>query len=160
MQLSLIVKANFNLSYNYGVLLSTKPDMSTLEQIAAAILALPAHEFRRLRQWFLDVDNQRWDEQIEPDVADGKLDALAETAIAEFKAGHGREISDLDQLTRKQLQQVADFVAFLKFRNQGHRRVILDPTHLAALFTEFADEDRVLAEAGMSEYAAMLHQED
>jgi hypothetical protein len=67
---------------------------------------------------------------------------------------------DLDQLTHDQLQQVADFIAFLKFRNQRHRRVILNPTQLAALFTEFADEDRALAEAGMSDYAAMLHQED
>ncbi len=66
--------------------------MSTLEQIEAAILTLQPDEFQRLRQWFLDVDYQRWDEQIEQDVADGKLDALAEEAIAEFKAGRYREI--------------------------------------------------------------------
>ncbi len=67
---------------------------------------------------------------------------------------------DLDRLTHSQLQQVADFIAFLKFRNQRRPRIILDPTHLADLFTEFADEDRALSEAGMSDYAAMLHQED
>jgi hypothetical protein len=67
---------------------------------------------------------------------------------------------DLDQLTHDQIQQVADFIAFLKFRDKRHRRDILNPTQLAVLFTEFADEDRALAEAGMSEYAAMLHQED
>ncbi len=61
--------------------------MSTLEQIEAAILTLPLDEFQRLRQWLLDVDYQRWDEQLEQDVANGKLDALAEEAIAEFKAG-------------------------------------------------------------------------
>jgi hypothetical protein len=66
--------------------------MSTLEQIEAAILTLPSDEFQRLRQWFLDVDYQRWDEQLEQDIADGKLEALAEEAIAEFKAGHCREI--------------------------------------------------------------------
>ena len=66
--------------------------MSTLEQIETAILALPSDEFQRLRQWFFDVDYQRWDEQIEQDVAEGKLEALAEEAIAEFKAGHCREI--------------------------------------------------------------------
>jgi hypothetical protein len=38
------------------------------------------------------VDYQRWDEQLEQDIADGKLEALAEEAIAEFKAGHCREI--------------------------------------------------------------------
>lgn len=66
--------------------------MSTLEQIEAAILTLPLDEFQRLRQWLLDVDYQHWDEQLEQDVANGKLYALAEEAIAEFKAGHCREI--------------------------------------------------------------------
>ncbi len=67
---------------------------------------------------------------------------------------------DLDRLSHKQLQQVADFIAFLKFRNQHHHRVIPDPTQIATLFAEFAEEDRALAEAGMDEYAAMLQQED
>jgi hypothetical protein len=31
---------------------------------------------------------------------------------------------------------------------------------LSNLFTEFADEDLALAEAGMNDYAVMLHQED
>ena len=51
---------------------------------------------------------------------------------------------DLDRLTHDQLQQVADFIAFLQFHNQRQHRVILDPTQLSKLFTEFADEDRVL----------------
>lgn len=66
--------------------------MSNLEQIEAAILTLPSDEFQQLRQWFFDVDYQRWDEQLEQDIADGKLEALAEEAIAEFKSGHCREI--------------------------------------------------------------------
>lgn len=66
---------------------------------------------------------------------------------------------DLDHLTTEQLQQVADFIAFLKFRDQRHRRV-LSPSQLAALTTEFADEDRALAEVGMSDYAALPRQED
>ena len=67
---------------------------------------------------------------------------------------------DLDRLTHNQLQQVADFIAFLKFRNQRRHRVVIDPMQLADLCTEFADEDRTFAEAGMNDYAAMLHQED
>jgi hypothetical protein len=66
--------------------------MLPLEQIEAAILTLPADEFRRLRQWFCDLDYQRWDEQLEQDITDGKLEALADEAIAEFKAGQCREI--------------------------------------------------------------------
>lgn len=67
---------------------------------------------------------------------------------------------DLEQLTQEQLQQVADFIAFLKFRDQRRRRIVLNPSQLAALATEFVDEDRALAEEGMSDYAAMLYQED
>ena len=67
---------------------------------------------------------------------------------------------DLDRLTHNQIQQVADFIAFLKFRNQRQHRVVLDPIQLSKLFTEFADEDRTFAEEGMSDYATMLYQED
>jgi hypothetical protein len=66
--------------------------MSTLEQIEAAILTLPSNEFNRLRQWLADVDYQRWDNQLEQDINEGKLDALAEEAIADFAAGRGRKI--------------------------------------------------------------------
>jgi len=66
--------------------------MSTLDQIEAAILQLPPKDFRRLSDWLLDQDQQRWDEQLERDVAAGKLDALADEAIADFKAGRCRPI--------------------------------------------------------------------
>lgn len=64
--------------------------MSTLEQIEAAILTLPSEEFEQLRQWFFDLDYQRWDRKLEQDIEDGKLEVLAEEAIAEFQAGQFR----------------------------------------------------------------------
>jgi hypothetical protein len=36
----------------------------------------------------------------------------------------------------------------------------IDPSQLASLATEFGEEDRAFAEAGMSDYAAMLDRED
>ncbi|MDB9373035.1 hypothetical protein [Nodularia sphaerocarpa] len=66
--------------------------MSNLEQIEAKILSLPSNEFEQLRQWFFNLDYERWDEQLERDIADGKLEALAQEAIAEFEAGDVREI--------------------------------------------------------------------
>ncbi len=66
---------------------------------------------------------------------------------------------DIDRLTNEQLQQVANFIAFLKYRSKRDRRLILDPSQLIAL-TEFAQEDRALAEAGINDYAAILRQED
>jgi tetratricopeptide (TPR) repeat protein len=35
---------------------------------------------------------------------------------------------DLDLLTSEQLQQVADFIAFLKFRDKGHSQIVLNST--------------------------------
>lgn len=66
--------------------------MSTLEQIEAAILTLPSDDFEKLRRWFLDLDYQRWDKQLEQDVANKKLEALGSEAIAEFEAGNCQEI--------------------------------------------------------------------
>jgi len=66
---------------------------------------------------------------------------------------------DLERLTSEQLQQVAEFIAFLKFRARRDRRVRLDPSQLTTLAT-FGEEDSALAEVGMSDYATMLHQED
>jgi tRNA A22 N-methylase len=61
--------------------------MSQLEQIETAILSLPSHDFEKLRQWFLNLDYELWDEQIERDIADGKLEALAAEAIAKRSVG-------------------------------------------------------------------------
>lgn len=66
---------------------------------------------------------------------------------------------DLDLLTDDERQQVSDFIAFLKFRHRRHRLTI-DPSQLAALAGEFAAEDRMLAAAGIDDYAAMLALED
>ncbi len=66
---------------------------------------------------------------------------------------------DIEKLTDKQLQQVAEFIAFLRFQEK-RRRTELDPVLLAPLANEFAEEDRDLAESGMDDYAAMLVQED
>jgi hypothetical protein len=66
---------------------------------------------------------------------------------------------DIEKLSDEQLQQVAEFIAFLRFQEK-RKRIILDPVLLAPLATEFADEDRTLAESGMGDYADMLAQED
>ena len=66
--------------------------MSNLKEIEKAILSLPSHEFEKLKQWFFDLDYQRWDKQIEQDIADGHLEAFAQEAITEFESGNSREL--------------------------------------------------------------------
>jgi hypothetical protein len=66
--------------------------MSTVEEIEAAILKLSPQELSQLANWVLDLDEQRWDEQIERDIAAGTLDFLAQEALSEFEAGNCRTI--------------------------------------------------------------------
>jgi len=66
--------------------------MSTVEQIESAILGLGPEDFRRLAEWLADVDQRRWDEQLERDVAAGLLDEFATEAITDHEAGRSREI--------------------------------------------------------------------
>ena len=66
--------------------------MLTIEQIEKAILQLPPNKIRELLEWFMNLDYQRWDVQLEKDIAEGKLDALAAEAIADFEIGNYREI--------------------------------------------------------------------
>jgi hypothetical protein len=66
--------------------------MSTIEQIEAAILKLPASDYHKLVQWLLDLDYQRWSQQIEQDILSGKLDILAKEALADFESGQYRAI--------------------------------------------------------------------
>jgi|688.fasta_scaffold122882_3 hypothetical protein len=65
---------------------------------------------------------------------------------------------DIDQLTTEELQAVADFIAFLRFRQR--RRSAFDVNQLAELMTEFSQEDQAFAEAGMTDYYTMLTEED
>ena len=66
--------------------------MTSVEAIERAIEQLPPEELAKFRRWFLEFDAAVWDAQIEADAAAGKFDALAEEALAEYRAGKAREI--------------------------------------------------------------------
>jgi hypothetical protein len=66
--------------------------MTTVEDIEKAIAELPPAELDRFRAWFESFDAKRFDEKIERDARAGKLDGLAENALAEYRSGHAREL--------------------------------------------------------------------
>lgn len=68
-------------------------------------------------------------------------------------------VQDIDVLSESDLKQVAEYLAFLKFRARSHTPAF-DETQLAALYAEFGDEDRLLAEEGMADYFEGLGRED
>lgn len=66
--------------------------MLSIQTIEQAIQQLPAHELAEFRRWFAQFDESIWDAQIEADAAAGKLDALADEALAEYQDGKAREL--------------------------------------------------------------------
>jgi hypothetical protein len=66
--------------------------MSEIEQLEQRIQSLSPEELARFRAWFLEFDAKIWDQQIEADVKDGKLDKLIDKGVADFKAGKATEL--------------------------------------------------------------------
>ena len=64
----------------------------TIHEIEQAITELPPDELARFRKWFDEFDAKIWDEQFEQDANSGKLDKIAEKAIAEYRAGKSKEL--------------------------------------------------------------------
>jgi len=66
--------------------------MTNVEAIEKEIEKFPPKELAEFRHWCADFDADAWDTQIEAGAASGKLDALAEEALAEYRAGKARVI--------------------------------------------------------------------
>ena len=66
--------------------------MSTVEEITAAIEQLSADDVARVHAWLTEFAEQRWDEQIERDEQNGRLDALIDKALEEYQAGRTRPL--------------------------------------------------------------------
>ena len=66
--------------------------MSEVEAIEARIRDLPPEDFASLREWFYELENERWDQQIASDYKAGKFNKLIEKARAEFVQGKAREL--------------------------------------------------------------------
>jgi hypothetical protein len=66
--------------------------MTKVEKIEQDIRKLNRDELLAFRRWFPDYDSDESNRQIEEDVQAGKLDKLAEEALAEHRAGKSKEI--------------------------------------------------------------------
>ncbi len=64
----------------------------TLHDIESAVAGLTAEELAKFRAWFVEFDADAWDRQIEDDVKAGRLDALAEEALEDLRAGRTTEL--------------------------------------------------------------------
>jgi len=64
------------------------------------------------------------------------------------------------QLSPSELEQLGQFLAFIKYQSRITTIPSLGESQLAALYAECAEEDRDLAEEGISDYAVALARED
>jgi hypothetical protein len=61
--------------------------MNTLNEIERAVQGLSPKQLAQFRAWFAEFDWAAWDRKLEDDVSAGRLDSLAEEALANFRAG-------------------------------------------------------------------------
>ena len=66
--------------------------MTKLEKIEQDIASLTPGEVAKLAQWFAEFQADVWDKQIEDDAKAGRLDSLAEQALASHRAGKTRPL--------------------------------------------------------------------
>lgn len=66
--------------------------MSHVEDIEDAVAALEPSEFARFRAWFDALAANRFDEAIAKDASEGRIDRLAEQALADLREGRARSL--------------------------------------------------------------------
>jgi succinate dehydrogenase flavin-adding protein (antitoxin of CptAB toxin-antitoxin module) len=66
--------------------------MTRLEALEQEVEKLTPEDYQAFRRWLADHDWQLWDEELERNVAAGKLDKLRDEALAEWKRGETTEI--------------------------------------------------------------------
>ena len=66
--------------------------MTKVEQIEQDVRKLSEHELATFRAWFSEFDSASWDRKFEADADSGRLDKMADTALADHAAGRSRTL--------------------------------------------------------------------
>jgi hypothetical protein len=66
--------------------------MTKLEQIEVSFAELSPAERRKFVRWLEEFEEAEWDLRIEADIKAGKLDKMADAAIAAHRAGKTRPL--------------------------------------------------------------------
>ena len=72
-------------------MVATAPSLP-LPEIESAVSQLNRGDLTAFRDWLSRFDAEAWDTQFEEDVKAGRLDALADEALAELRAGRCRDL--------------------------------------------------------------------
>ncbi len=66
--------------------------MTNIEKLENDVQKLGQEELATFREWFRQYDAAEWDQQIVEDIREGRMDKLAEEALAEHEAGTTKEL--------------------------------------------------------------------
>lgn len=66
--------------------------MRAVDEIEKAVRELSGDELSAFRRWFYEFDAKVWDAELEADARAGRLDEVAEAALAEYRAGRTRPL--------------------------------------------------------------------
>lgn len=66
--------------------------MTRVEMLEREIAKLAPEELAIFREWFTAFDAKAWDRQLEADAEARKLNAVAESALCEYRAGKTRPL--------------------------------------------------------------------
>jgi hypothetical protein len=66
--------------------------MTKIEKLGNEIRKLSPKELATFRKWFAEFDAAAWDQQFEADARDGKLDRMADEALADHRAGRSQKM--------------------------------------------------------------------
>lgn len=66
--------------------------MKTVDEVEKAVRQLSSGELGEFRRWFVSFDAAMWDAQLEADVTAGRLDALADEALSDFRQGRAKPL--------------------------------------------------------------------
>ena len=73
--------------------------MSTVAEVESALRQMPVPDARAVADWLQEYLDQQWDEQIDADIAAGRLDTPWHKAQADIAAG---KVKPLDEVINDQ----------------------------------------------------------
>lgn len=66
--------------------------MTRLEKLEKSVAELSPEELKQFAAWFAELQAEAWDKQIDADADSGKLDKLAEQALADHHRGRTKAL--------------------------------------------------------------------
>lgn len=66
--------------------------MSTVQEIKMSISKLNADELLTFRSWYEEFDAAMWDKEWDEDARAGRLDKIADSAVADYRKGKAKPL--------------------------------------------------------------------